>query len=138
MTGRIIKEHPLVGLGFQHFRIRFYEYYPHSNTMPYENMIADNMYLTILAETGVLGFSGLFIFIILLFKKGLRRFHALDNMPGEKQRLLALLSALLGLLVNMAGYELFYWPNIYIYFCILIGLIEAYNRNAKKQQVNFS
>jgi len=129
MTGHILKDHPFVGLGFQHFRIKFYEYYPHKNTIPYENMIADNMYLTVLAETGSAGFLGLFIFIISLFKKAWRKLHALSNMPQKKQQLLLILSAFVGLLINMGGYELFYWPNPHIYFCILIGLIEANYRN---------
>jgi O-antigen ligase len=129
MVGRIIKEHPFVGIGFQHVRIRFYEYYPYRGRVPYEFMIPDNMYLTILAETGIVGFLGFFIFIFSIFKKAQRKLKILSAAPQKKQELLLILSAFVGLSVNMAGYELFYWPNPYIYFCILIGLIEADYRN---------
>jgi O-antigen ligase len=129
MTGSVLKEHPLVGLGFQHFRERFYEYYPRKNTIPYEVMIADNMYLTLLAETGIIGLLGFLLFIFSLFRKAWRKLNTFRDMPQKRQGLLLVLSAFVGLLVNMAGYELFYWPNPYIYFCILIGLIEAYHRN---------
>ena len=47
-------------------------------------------------------------------------------MPDNRQQLSLLFSAMIGLLINMAGYELFYWPNQFIYFCILVGFIEAY------------
>lgn len=131
MVGHIIKEHPLVGIGFKHFRIRFYEYYPGKDTVPYEFMIPDNMYLLILSETGIIGFLAFLLFIFSIFKKAYRKLKILSDAPQKKQQLLLVLSSFVGLLVNMGGYELFYWPNPYIYFCILIGLIEANYRNIR-------
>ncbi len=126
MAWRIIRDHPLVGLGFQHFRSRFYEYFPLKFTVPYEFMIADNMYLTILTETGIIGFAGFLIFILSILIKGFKQLIKLKYMPGDRERLTLILSAFLGLLVNAGAYEIFYWSNPYIFFCILAGLIKAF------------
>jgi O-antigen ligase len=127
MTKRIINDHPFVGLGLQHSRIRFDEYYPLNNYVHYEYKIMDNMYLTILADTGLIGFSGFLIFILLLFKKGWRQLKILKDEQKKRWQLLLTLSAFIGLLVNMGAYELFYFPNIYLYFCILVGSIGAFS-----------
>ncbi|TAM43268.1 O-antigen ligase domain-containing protein [bacterium] len=126
MTWHIIRDHPLVGLGFQHFRIRFYEFFPFKFSVPHEFMIADNMYLTILAETGVIGFAGFLLFVFSLLIKGFKRLKKLQAMPADKLRLILILSAFLGLLVNAGAYEIFYWLNPYIFFCIIVGLIRAF------------
>lgn len=131
MAGRIIKEHPFAGLGFQHFRIQFYEYFSGRETVPYEFMIADNMYLTMLAETGVIGFTGFFVFILSIFIKGGKQLIKLKHLPQDRQRLIFILSSFVGLSVNAMAYELFYWPGQYMYFCILIGLIEAFYRDKR-------
>lgn len=123
MAQRMIKDHPLMGLGLQHFRIRFCEYYPSKYEAPTEFMIADNMYLTLLSETGLIGLGGFLIFIFLFFKKAWRRLRILDYTSQERKQLLIALTAFLGLLVNMAGYELFYWPGLYILFCIVTGML---------------
>jgi len=128
MVWRIMKEHPLVGLGFQHFRIRFYEYAPSHDEVLYEFMIPDNMYLTFLAETGIMGTLGFFILIFSLLKKAL--FHLKEIEDGDRrQRLLMPMVAWIGLLVNMAAYELFYWPNTYILFCLLCALVKEMQEN---------
>ena len=126
MTQRIFVEHPFVGLGLQHFRLRFYDFFPGKTTIPYEIMIADNMYLTILAETGLIGFIGFFMFIIYLLQKSLVRLKALRYVAEARGQLLSILMSFIGLLVNLGGYEVFYWPNPYIFFCIIVGLINAY------------
>ena len=151
MVQRIINDHPFVGLGLQHIRTRFHEYYPSQDILPrdltvvdnsyeyvfnqqihpYEFMIADNMYLTILGETGIIGFFGFLVFIFSIFRKTWRQLEILTYPSKRKQELLIILSAFIGLLVSMGGYELFYWPSQYIYFCILVGLLEAYYINSK-------
>ncbi|MCX5713492.1 MAG: O-antigen ligase family protein [Candidatus Omnitrophica bacterium] len=116
MTARIFKEHPFVGIGLQHFRIRFVEFCELADKKtPHEFMIPDNMYLTFLAETGVCGILGFLVFVFLLLKKG---FYEFRNTSG-------LISALLGLLVNMGGYELFYWDNPLMLFALLCGFLAV-------------
>ena len=136
MAKNMLKDYFLTGLGFQHFRIRFYEYYSGRYPVSYEFMIADNMYLTILAETGILGFLAFFVFILALFKKWLAQFKMSKYASHRKLQLLMVFSAFFGLLVNMGSYELFYWPNPYLYFCILAGCIGAICRNRKEKPIN--
>jgi O-antigen ligase len=125
MALRMFKDHPLTGLGFQHFRIRFYEFYPHKDKIPYEFMIADNMYLTLLSETGIIGFLGFSMLIFSLLKKGWKQLKILDYSSSKRWQLLVSLMAFIGLLVDMGGYEFFYWPNQYIFFCIIIGCMQS-------------
>jgi O-antigen ligase len=132
MTQHIIKDHPLAGLGFQHFRINFYQYYPGKDIVPFEFMIADNMYLTILAEAGIIGFIGFLIFIVHNLTRAWRQIAILNKELFRRKQLVMILCSLVGLLVNMGAYELFYWPNPYIYFCILLGCLKAYCEDNKK------
>lgn len=121
MAAKILKEHPFVGIGFNHFRIRFNEYREGEEFLT-EFMIPDNMYLTFLAETGIIGTLGFLIFIILLLKRGLHTLHKLKE-GARKQMLVICLASLVGLLVNMGGYDLFYWNNPFMIFCMLCGFI---------------
>ena len=123
MAQRIIRDHPLTGIGFQHFRINFYKYSLYKYYIPYEFRIIDNMYLTILAETGIIGFSGFLILILSLLKKGLKQLRTLKYNDSERQWLAVFLSGFVGLSINLAGYELFYWPNQYILFCFILGIL---------------
>lgn len=129
MALRMFKDHPFVGLGFQHFRIAFNKYYSGTRIMPYELMIADNMYFTLLAETGIIGFIGFLIFIFSIIRKAWSKITMFDYKSRNRQQLLMVLSAFIGLLVNLVGYELFYWNNQYICFCILAGCTNALLRN---------
>jgi hypothetical protein len=60
--------------------------------------------------------------------KAWRGLKTLKNNAIQKTRLFYVLIGFLGLLVNAAAYELFYWPSQYMFFCIYIGLIEAFFR----------
>jgi O-antigen ligase len=84
-------------------------------------MIADNMYLTLIAETGMLGFLSFLIFSFSFLKKGWEQLKILNSNSNGRWELLVSLMAFIGLLVNMGGYELFYWPNQYLLFCIVTG-----------------
>ncbi|MCM8824029.1 MAG: O-antigen ligase family protein, partial [Candidatus Omnitrophica bacterium] len=126
MTIRILTRYFLTGIGFQHFRIRFYEFYQLKYNVPYEYMIADNMYLTLLAETGIIGFLAFFIFIFSILKRGILKLAILKDNPNMHFYLTMVILSLIGFLVNMAGYELFYWPNQYLHFCILVSLYKNF------------
>ncbi|MFH1245948.1 MAG: O-antigen ligase family protein [Candidatus Omnitrophota bacterium] len=124
MAAEMLKDYPLTGIGLKHFRIRFNEYYPHQEPEINEFMVADNMYLTILAETGITGGAGLFIFIGWLLWRGQKCFSGIKE-KKKKLFLLAVLSGFIGLLVNMAAYELFYWHVPLIFFSLYCGLIAS-------------
>ncbi len=130
MAFKILKDYPLFGIGFNHFRIRFNEYCEEKELFT-EFMIPDNMYLTFLAETGIIGTLGFLTFIILLLKKGLYVLHKLKE-DARKQMLVICLASLVGLLVNMGAYDLFYWNNPYMIFCLLCGFIAALTLEPKE------
>ena len=125
MSLSMLKESPFFGIGLKHFRIEFDNYIPDNyHKTVHELKIADNMYLTLLAETGLIGLSGFILFIFYLLRRGLKAFYvSVDS--RRRDVLLVAMSALIGLLVNMGGYELFYWHNPFSLFCILCGIIAA-------------
>jgi O-antigen ligase len=125
MTFRILEDYPLFGIGFNHFRLRFNEYCEKKDMREvYEFMIPDNMYLTFLAETGIVGTFSFLLFIVMLLKRGLKQLRKLED-EHKKQMLLIAISALIGLLVNMGAYELFYWNNPFMLFCLICGFIRG-------------
>lgn len=124
MAANMLRDYPLCGIGLNHFRLRFNEYYPLKEPEIDEFMIADNMYLTVLSETGIIGAAGLFVFIFCLLRRGSRYFYNLKD-KNERYFLLAVLSGFAGLLVNMAAYELFYWHVPFIFFSLYCGIIAG-------------
>jgi O-antigen ligase len=87
-------------------------------------MIPDNMYLSLLSESGILGLLAFLIFIFLLIKRGAQRFNA-EKDRQVKLTILMPLCALAGLLVNMAAYDLFYWDNPLMLFSLICGFITV-------------
>jgi len=125
----MLKDKPFFGIGLNNFRGRFDDYTRSKRNTPHEFKIADNMYLTLLAETGIIGFSSFLVFIFLLFRRGFMSLRHLKD-SRKKDLLLVSMSALTGLLVNMAAYELFYWHNPFALFCVLCGMNAAFTSNA--------
>lgn len=109
MTLQILKEHPFFGVGFGHYRVLFDNYLPHlTNICPYDTKIADCMYFTILAETGLIGFAGFVLFILSLLKQaGLR----LKSMVKNKDNILFLcfLSGFIAIMCAFLTYDGLYW-----------------------------
>ncbi|MDP2941259.1 MAG: O-antigen ligase family protein [Candidatus Omnitrophota bacterium] len=125
MSLKMLRDYPLCGIGLNHFRLRFKEYcLPNEKKILYEFMIPDNMYLTFLAETGIIGLSGFLVFIITIFVRGLKKYNKLGE-SEEKASLLVALAALVGILVNMGAYELFYWADPLMLFSLLCGSLSA-------------
>ena len=131
----VITEHPLTGIGFDHVRIRFDEFYlPGKRTEPmdYEHRIMDNMYLTILAEAGIPGLIIVIMLLVYIIKKAVQSiayYRARDDSAGAF--VLAGFLAFVGLSVAMAGYDMLYWVCQYLYYAVAIGLILAVQQDTK-------
>jgi O-antigen ligase len=125
---RMAKDHPLSGVGFRHFRTRFDEYrIGNEEDYGYEFEIPDNMYLSLLSETGMMGLSVFIVFIFYLFKNGFAALRGKRLGLKEKEFLLLCMSGVAALLVNMAAYDMFYWYNPFALFCVLCGAIAAFS-----------
>ncbi|MFA5410936.1 MAG: O-antigen ligase family protein [Candidatus Omnitrophota bacterium] len=114
VTFSMLKAHPFVGIGLQHYRPLFNVY--SSWRLPYEVMIPDSIYLMHLAETGLVGLSG-FILLLLSFFKEIRLTYR--RLSGDNKALfLAIILGFLGLLFNMAFFDGFLWRTPFYLFCI--------------------
>jgi O-antigen ligase len=81
------------------------------------------MYLTLLAETGLLGFSFFLIFIILLAKKALRRISTLAGI--DRWRSACFLAGFAGMLACFSTFDGLYWI-MPAYVCwMYAGIIDS-------------
>lgn len=133
VTFKILKERPILGIGLNHYRLKFDRYsspeYKQNEERlrrlghdPYEWKIPDNMYLCILAETGLIGFLSFMFFLFLLFKKVLSHLKTIKD-SIEKEFLISCLCGVVGLLISMNTYDLLYWINPLLLFWFLVGLL---------------
>jgi O-antigen ligase len=126
MAINMTKDHPFVGVGLKHFRLLFNKYskYKDGSIEPYELMIPDNMYLSFLSESGILGLLGFLALVFSLLRRGIRRY---DQEANDRIRLTILIPwcALVGLSVSMGSYDLFYWPNPATLFALTCGFIQS-------------
>jgi len=126
MTKHMVIDHPFAGLGLQNFRIRFCEYlHDDCSKVPDEYRVADNMYLTILSETGAIGFIGFLILIICSFKNAYRHLKTLKISSYIRKYILMVLLAFIGLLVSMSGFELLYWHSLCLFFFIIVSILNV-------------
>jgi O-antigen ligase len=130
----VVRRYPC-GFGIEAFRGSYFMYACAAWWIPpcsVEFWILDNMYLTVLVESGILGFAGLSIMIIIIFVRASRRLRQIDNGKDERLRklLITAIASCAGLCVHMAAYELFYWPNIYIVFCYVLSITSHLANNA--------
>ena len=132
---KMLKDHPFMGAGLKHYHLNFDRYsserYKHIERSlkqrghdPSEWKIADNMYFSLLAETGLLGFSSFILFLLLLFKDSWGKIKKMEN-EKEKTFLAANLSAIIGLLVSMNTYDLLQWITPSLLFWFLIGSLRG-------------
>lgn len=127
ITYKILKDHPFFGLGLNNLRFLFDKYQETPFGFPLEYKIADNMYLTILAETGIAGFLAFMGFIIFLLRRAFI-YMRLTKEPETKQLVTALIAGIAGLMINMVTYELLYWTTPLFLFWILTAMTMAVTR----------
>lgn len=132
---RMLQRKPLFGIGLNHFRLEFdnvstpayKEREKVKSSLGYdvaEWKIADNMYCTILAETGLFGFFSFILFLFFLLKKAkiiLRK--SLDK--RKKEFTLVVFCAIIALLISMNSYDMFGWLNPLYLIWFLFGMFSS-------------
>jgi len=124
LTIKMIKDYPFAGVGLNNYRILFDKYYGADNKVPVALKIPDNMYLSIMGEAGLVG---IILFIALLFciiKKGLALLKDREN--KDWGIILVLFSSIIGILMHMVSYDLFYWIVPYYLFLLFLGGLAGY------------
>lgn len=122
--GQILKDHPFLGLGFGHYRVLFDHYLPHlANVCNYDGKVADCMYITLLAETGIIGFLGFMFFVFFLLK---RAWASLKSALGYENRLILLsfLSGFAGMMCTFLTYDGLYWSAPGYLFWAYAGILS--------------
>lgn len=143
ITLKILRQHPFLGIGLNHFRLAFDRYCSADYKLIAEEArqrginlnewkTPDNMYLTILSETGLLGFSSFMFFLFLLFKEGLRSVKMAKNIQ-KRDFLAACLSAIAGMLISMTTFDLHYWINPSLLFWFLTGVLVSVTANGNEE-----
>ncbi|MCU0666411.1 MAG: O-antigen ligase family protein [Candidatus Omnitrophica bacterium] len=126
ITANMLKAHPFVGIGLNHYRMLFNQY-SGKIRLSHEVMIPDSIYLMHLAETGLIGFTGLVLFLIHIVKKAAGSYK---KMAGDnKDMFFALILGFTGLLINMATFDGFLWWTPFYLFWALAGATAGCQNN---------
>jgi len=113
---------PFTGVGFGNFRHLFNVF--GQKVTPYEFKIPDNMYLSLLSETGLLGLCSFILFLFSLFHYALKKIKLLSGRSREFLKI-----SIFGfcmLLLNMLSYDMFYWHMPLFFFWFYAGLIASF------------
>lgn len=118
---RMFKEHPLLGVGFENYNFHTgLHVYPFVRAYPITFAEPNNLYLKILAETGILGFAAFLVVIALLARSLWAALRSSDDTD--------LKAVIAGALASFAGIATIYLFTSTIYFMhvwFLLGLAMA-------------
>ncbi len=121
VTWEMLKEHPFVGIGLDCYRKFFGQY---SNLRFSEEVkVPDSIYLMHLAETGLLGFLGLFLLLGYVLGRAWKIYKRLET--KEREFIFAVLLGFIGLIVNMASFDGFLWKTPFYLFWIFLAVLSA-------------
>lgn len=126
-TISILKKHPFLGVGLTRYRDVYYQYA--SRKLPWELKVPESIYLGHLAEAGLLGFLGLALFLINIFRNFWHNYFRQQE-KGVKEHLQVIFISFVGLLLNLGWFDGFAWHTSLYLFWILTGLmagISLYN-----------
>lgn len=127
ISTRIFLDHVFTGAGPDNFRFLWNEYAGFGADI--EKMVADNMFLTLLSETGLSGIASFILFLLILFRGKSRRDGARDGPAGYPA---VFRSMAAGFAVCMFGYELLYWQSSLMFFSLSMGFLYGYSQKRIK------
>ena len=126
-AARMLKDHPFFGVGFGHYRVLFDNYFPLSIVKEtiYDQKVADCMYVTILAETGIIGFGGFIFFIINAFKNAWKALKVRLT-SDEGLLLLGFFAGFCGMMATFLTYDGLYWTAPAYMFWAYAGILASF------------
>ena len=135
-------DHPLLGIGWGAFKY----VYPVYNELIQEAGItifhAHNMYLNIMAETGILGFTAYFWLYFGIVWYAIRFLHRYAGTPFDRALVMAVAGAMLAVAVSgFSDYDLFSTQislTLWLFAGLLTNTYEEYRKNQKKSLRNNS
>jgi len=128
--GKILSDHPFLGLGLGHFRIFFDRYVPIlAGNVAFDSKVADCMYLTLLAETGLVGFFAFIAFIGCLFKRIKNSLTQSFVNPERRMLIVCFLAGLIGNLGSFLTYDMLYWAVPACLFWFYSGILSSLSEN---------
>jgi putative inorganic carbon (HCO3(-)) transporter len=122
----LIGQHPLMGAGINTFGQNYAAFAPEGS--PYYHLgtpYAHNMYIQILAETGLIGLVSFFAFIFFLFRSGLKALTALKENPN-KTLILGFLAALIAYFTHGLLESSFQTSQGAMLFWLLAGMTASF------------
>jgi putative inorganic carbon (hco3(-)) transporter len=130
VAGRIIRDHPLTGVGLNNFTVISPKYIPDDKQYirSLEGLVpaVHNLYLLVGAELGLLGLGAFLLFWLGSFGRALRRPQEIP--PLARATLAGLACGFMGLLLaDFAGFALWTDANMWT-LALLIGLFEPFER----------
>ena len=126
-TANVLSANPLLGIGFGNFT-RVYDTYRHHSSPSTERWPArttENMYLMIVAETGLVGLAAFLALLAAVIRSAIQQGRALSPGP-ERSLLLASLVAMSALLANMTTWDALNEPTVRILFWTIAGVIMSF------------
>ncbi len=129
----IFREHPLLGVGWGRYADEYFQYIYYLDTYSAEiRMGAHNLYLEILAESGLMG-AGAFALVILFFALEARKLRRECPDLFLRTVLTGVLGAMLTYLVHAFVNNLGPSDKIGLYFWVLLGLVPVAGRLCESQ-----
>jgi O-antigen ligase len=128
-VANILDEHFFLGVGFGTFTLSFdnYKYTNNYIEREFPEHTTENMYLMVLAETGLMGFiswallmGGIAVIVLRAYRRACAR--------GQINLLLSYLAAVGGLAFNMITWDIFNEPTLRMSYWMFSGLALAYCR----------
>lgn len=126
----ILKDHPIFGLGFGHYRVMFNYYLPNHPFNMYDDKVADLMYVTLLAETGLIGFTGFFLYLFFLFRRVIKKIYSVFE-SNQKILLICFFSSFVGIMFSFLTYDGLYWITPNYLFWSYAGVLSSLSTRAE-------
>ena len=119
---RMLRDHPLCGIGIGNFEPFFDDYYQKNPESLRIYTVPDNVLFMILAETGILGLLTFLIFVALVVRACLLALKATKTDAYWNRYVWAVCVAILGFGVNCLAYDGMFWFSPSFAFWAVLGM----------------